>query len=204
MLNERTLECTAAVTIAVATVLTAWASYQAVLWGGDESRFYFEGSVNQVRAAELRGRALQQQSEHAALFVQYVQAHANRQTALETFLYQRFPVPLRRATDAWLATNPLIDPNAPKSPFEMREYQLPDTVEAGRADDSARKGFQSARMADAIGDAYTQLTVFFAMVLFFSGIAGKFTWDAINWAAVSLALVTLVGAGMRLAGMQVQ
>ena len=204
MQNQRLLECASAVVISLATVLTAWASYQSALWGGDEERFYFEASARQIRSAELRGRALREQNIHGALFVQWAQAYAERKKELATFLYERFPPPLRRAADAWLATRPLEHRDAPKSPFDMPEYVVAEVSEAQRSDALAREGYQSARTADAIGDAYTQLTVVFAMVLFFGGIAGKFQWDALNWAAVAFSILALVGGSVRLASLAVQ
>lgn len=49
---DRWVEFLGALVLAVATVATAWSAYQAALWGGDESKFYFEVSAAQLEAAE--------------------------------------------------------------------------------------------------------------------------------------------------------
>jgi hypothetical protein len=51
---------------------------------------------------------------------------------LSDFLYGRFPPALKTATDAWLATRPLQNPEAPSSPFVMPDYQVSERAEADR------------------------------------------------------------------------
>lgn len=146
------------------------------MWGGDESKFYFEASAAQVDAAHLESLATQQTGVQTGLFVEYTVAQSAGDEALADFLYQRFPPELKTATDAWLATDPLNNRAAPPSPFDMPEYELPEMEEAEQLDELATAKFEDAAEADEYADAYVLLTVIFATVLFFSGIAGKFQW----------------------------
>ena len=58
--------------------------------------------------------------------------------------------------------------------------------------------------ADKYADDYVLLTVIFATVLFFSGIAGKFQWRGIDGAVLGLGVVVLVVGLVMLAQMPIQ
>ncbi|MDK1017041.1 MAG: hypothetical protein QGD95_06030 [Actinomycetota bacterium] len=89
------------------------------------------------------------------------------------FLYNRFSEEFLPAVDAWLATEPIINEAAPKTPFIMDEYVVAQRVEADRlahvADDKAAQ----ARTANQNGDNYVLTMVSFASVLFFAGVSSK-------------------------------
>lgn len=89
------------------------------------------------------------------------------------FLYNRFSEEFLPAVDAWLATEPIINEAAPKTPFIMDEYVVAQRVETDRlahvADDKAAQ----ARTANQNGDNYVLTMVSFASVLFFAGVSSK-------------------------------
>ncbi|HSG14873.1 MAG TPA: hypothetical protein VLE70_00955 [Anaerolineae bacterium] len=201
---DRWVEFLGALVLAAATVATAWTAYQATLWGGDESKFYFEASAAQVDAAQFKSLAMQRASLHAGLFVEYAAARSAGDQELANFLYQRFPPELKEATDAWLATDPLNDPNAPPSPFDMPEYRLPEQDAAEQNDQLAKSKFTDAAEADEYADKYVLLTVIFATVLFFSGIAGKFQWRVIDGAVLGMGILALAIGLVMLTQMPVQ
>ena len=109
------------------------------------------------------------------------------------FLYQRFPPELKTATDAWLAEDPINNPDAPSSPFKMPEYRLPEEIAAEQMDQVAAENFTKASQADEYADNYVLLTVIFAMVLFFSGISGKFQWRVIDALVLAFGIIVLLG-----------
>jgi hypothetical protein len=132
-------------------------------------------------------------SIHIGLFTDYAAAISEQNQRLADFLYTRFPPELKTATDAWRATDPLNNPNAPLSPFDMPEYQLPQQVEAQRLEAVATQKTAEADLANQQSDQYVLLTVIFAMVLFFGGISGKFQWRVIDLAMLGLGVVVLLG-----------
>ena len=201
---DRWVEFIGALVLATATVATAWTAYQATLWGGDESKFYFEASAAQVAAAQLDSQAMQRASVHAGLFMQYATARSSGNQELADFLYQRFAPELKRATEAWLATDPLKDVKAPPSPFDMPEYRLSEQDATEQNSQLAEEKFADAVEADEYADDYVLLTVIFATVLFFSGIAGKFQWRVIDGGVLGLGVVALVIGLVLLAQMPVQ
>ena len=89
------------------------------------------------------------------------------------FLYLRFRDEFRPAMDAWLATDPGGNPDAPAAPFSMPEYQVSEFAEAERLVEIADQAAIDARAANQTGDNYVLTAVLFAAVLFFSGIASK-------------------------------
>lgn len=191
---DRWVEFLSAAVLALATVATAWCAYQSTLWGGDEARYRAAANSATIRASQYASAALQQTSFQASLFVQWAAAVSEDNDLLSDFLYQRFPPALKSATDAWLATQPLQNPEAPSSPFVMPEYQVSEQAESDRWQAEADAQWTQAEEADQIADRYVLLTVVFASVLFFAGIAGKFQSRAVDLAMlVASGLLFLVG-----------
>ncbi len=196
---DRWVEFFSAIVLALATVATAWCAYQSTLWGGDETKYRAAANSATIKASQASSAALQQASFHAGLFVQWATAYSEQNDMLAGFLYQRFPPALKSATDAWIATQPLQNPDAPSSPFAMSEYQLVEREEAARWEAEAGALLAQAETADATSDRYVLLTVVFASVLFFAGIAGKFQSRLIDLVMLALALlVLLIGLGVAL------
>jgi hypothetical protein len=194
---DRWVEFIAAIVLSLATVATAWAGYQAALWGGEQARHMALASAANVQSAQQTNTAQQRLSLQATLFVQWATAVSEKNQELADFLYQRFPKELKVATDAWLATEPLKNPEAPGTPFEMAEYSLPETARATELRQQAENESALGNQANEISDRYVLLTVIFASVLFFGGISGKFQSKAIDLAMLLLSgIVFLVGLGV--------
>ncbi|HMN26628.1 MAG TPA: hypothetical protein PKE45_00630 [Caldilineaceae bacterium] len=190
---DRWVEFFSAIVLSLATVLTAWCGYQAALWGGQQASAYSQASAARIMAAQQNNQAMLRSSIHIGLFTTYATAFSEGNQRLADFLYTRFPAELKTATDAWLATKPLNNPNAPLSPFDMPEYKLPQQVEAQRLEAQATQLSDQADQANEQSDQYVLLTVIFAMVLFFGGISGKFQWRVIDLAMLTLGVVVMIG-----------
>jgi hypothetical protein len=172
--NERRFEVWAAVLMSLATVATAWCAYQSAEWGGEQS-FMLGESTRAGRAAALQeSLAMQRRSLDASLFMQWIGAVATDNQRLEDFYRERFRPGMGVAVDAWLATDPFRNPDAPAHPFLMPEYRVEQdslgALEATRSEETWRL----AREYDEHADRYVLLTVVFASVLFFAGISEKF------------------------------
>jgi hypothetical protein len=178
--------------------LTAWCGYQAARWGGEQAAAYSQASAARIRAAQLDGEVLLFRSAHVGLFVEYVAALSEENQQFADFLYQRFPAELKTATDAWLATEPLTNPDAPATPFVMPEYRIPQQAESEEYEQLAEQKSQEAAQANQRSDDYVLLTVLFATVLFFGGISGKFQWRVIDAAILTLGTVVFLWALWRL------
>ena len=167
------VEIVATVLLALAAVATAWSSYQANRWNGEQTKT--AGRVNAVRieAARAQGLAQGQTQVDIAMFFQWVNATADDDTALATFYRDRFRPEFRPAFDAWQATDPLTDPAAPPTPFAMDDYQLAARTEAEQLDAEAEVLAAAVRANVQRSANYVLGVVLFAVALFFAGMSTK-------------------------------
>lgn len=167
------VEIVATVLLAFAAVATAWSSYQANRWNGETTKA--SGRVNALRidAARAQGLAQGQTQVDIAVFVQWVNATAEDDRELAEFYTERFRPEFRPAFDAWLATDPLTNPEAPPTPFAMEEYQLQARTDAERLDAEAEVMAAVVRRNVQRSANYVLCVVLFAVALFFAGMSTK-------------------------------
>lgn len=170
---DRWVDITSVVLISVAAVLSAVCGYQAGRWEGEQTRLFNIANANRLLSAEAADRSFVATSINVTLFLQYVEATEAGNTAIAKFIYRRFPRDMRRAVDAWLATDPQHNVHAPLSPFVMPEYTA--QLQAGSRKDVAvaDADFSKALIAHRNADDFTLLTVVFAGVSFLAGVSTK-------------------------------
>jgi hypothetical protein len=180
--------------MSLATVATAWCAYQSAEWGGEQSFMLGESNRAGREATLQESLAAQRRSLEAALFMEWIGAIATDDQPLEQFYLQRFRPGMRVAVDAWLATDPRNNPEAPPHPFVLPEYRIEQdsiaTAERRRSEES----WALARQYDTHGDRYVLLTVVFASVLFFAGISEKFEHDRIRVGVLLMGTLLFAGA----------
>jgi hypothetical protein len=192
--TERRFETWSAILMSLATVATAWCAYQSAEWGGEQSFMLGESNRAGREATLQESLAAQRRSLDAALFMEWIGAIATDDQPLEQFYLQRFRPGMRVAVDAWLATDPRNNPEAPPHPFVLPEYRIEQdsiaTAERRRSEES----WALARQYDTHGDRYVLLTVVFASVLFFAGISEKFEHDRIRVGVLLMGTLLFAGA----------
>jgi len=167
------VELLATVLLAVAALSTAWCSYQASRWNGEQAKQ--SGTTNRLRleATRAQGLAEAESEVDVATFIAWTNAYARKQTELADFYFRRFRAEFKPAVRAWLATKPLQNPKAPLTPFAMPQYRHAAMVEAKRLD---REASVSSAMKDRDiqrATNYVLGVVLFASSLFFAGISTK-------------------------------
>jgi hypothetical protein len=197
--RQRWAEITCAVVLSLATISTAWCAYQSTLWNGVQT-FRLAGANKTGRessAATLA--ALQARAFDASMFISYMQAKNEGNEPQEKFLFDRFRAETKKAVEAWLKTDPFHDPTAPLSPFKMADYVQPELEQAKRLEEQQAQQQAAAEQANKSSDTYVLLTVLFASVLFFGGIAGTLDSRRLRVIVLAIALalfvVTLVFLG---------
>ncbi|MBC8161558.1 MAG: hypothetical protein H7Z42_10110 [Roseiflexaceae bacterium] len=191
---HRQIELLSAIILALATIGTAWSAYQSARWGGERTAHTTAAFTATVRAAKFANLAQQRISLHVSLFGQWSAAVSTSNQPLADFLFDRFPEPLKSATVAWRATQPLTNPAAPATPFEMAEYALSENAQAATWETTALAEETAAERANEISDRYLLFTIIFAVVLFFGGVSGKFRSQALDVAVLLFgAFALLVG-----------
>jgi hypothetical protein len=142
--------------------------------GGTASKRRHRVRRNAIRieAARAQGLAEADTEVDVATFIQWVNARAREQPELGAFYRKRFRDEFAPAFDAWLATRPFENPDAPATPFRMPEYRLAAAAEAKRLDAAAE--LSSAKVHRNIrGSDYVLCVVLFAVSLFFAGISTR-------------------------------
>jgi hypothetical protein len=134
------------------------------------------------------------------MFGQFVAARSRGEQKLADYLRERFRPEARTALEAWLATKPRTNPDAPPHPFVMPEYQLSSRTRAAQLLQEASQQLDTARRANSRSDNYVLLTVALTSVLFFTGICTKLPTQMMRRATLAIgsilfliAVVVLIG-----------
>jgi len=160
--------------MALATLGTAWCSYQSAAWTRQSNRLMNEYNSLERSASVLTLQGMQSATIHIAMFMQLLAAHQAGDEKLANFYAERFPPDVRKAYDAWLAQKPFENPKADPHPFVPNLYELRGTREAAEATEKAASKLEDARAAGNVSGRYLANTVLFATVLFFAGTSSKF------------------------------
>ncbi len=197
------MELAATLLLGLAAVGAGWAAYQAALWGSNQT--FSLDRANRIRrqATILQEKAYLLRVIDVGMFTTYAQAVSQNNEVLAKFLLDRFRPPMKVAVNAWLATRPLKNPDAPPSPFAMKEYRLPEEEEVRRLEQQAHQAVAEAQVQNRTSDNYVLMTVFFAIVSLFSGLSTKFWTPGIRAAIVVMAAAVFVGATVALVFMPV-
>jgi hypothetical protein len=192
-------EIAATALLALAAVATAWSSYQATRWNGEQAKT--SGRVNKTRieAARAADLANAQKQVDVATFMQWVDAYARGETELVNFYRRRFRDEFKPAFNAWIATKPLKAAGAPPTPFAMPQYRLAAEAEAARLDENAEELTAQVRRNIQRGSNYVLGVVLFAVSLFFAGMSTKLTAPGLRKAMLVVGYVIFVGTAVWIA-----
>ena len=91
-----------------------------------------------------------------------------------------------------VATEPIANPDAPATPFEMDAYSSPGAIEAETLRTRADQLATEARTANQNGDNYILTTVLFAAVLFFAGVSTKLASERNRAILLSVGVAILI------------
>jgi hypothetical protein len=170
---DRRIDTIAAILLAVAAVATAWSSYQASRWTGEQAKAFSAANAARVESTRSSALANAQTQVDVAVFTQWVDARLRSEDDLAAFYEQRFRAEFQPAFRAWLRTEPFEDPSAPPSPFAMNEYRSAATQEANELSATAEASAELARTYIQRATNYVLGVVLFATSLFFAGISTK-------------------------------
>lgn len=209
-----------ALLMALAAVGTAWAGFQSAKWSGVQANSYAAAGAARAEAGRAATSAGRERTVDVVSFTAWLNAlnaeiiddpsrkpHGDYRPDPEMvsgFLFARFRPEFRPAVDAWLAQRPLINPQAPPTPFDMPEYAPDGEADEQRLIDRADELSATARAANQRSDNYVLTAVIFALVLLFAGLAGKAAHRSSRTLLIALAVVALVGCLITLATFPVE
>jgi ferric-dicitrate binding protein FerR (iron transport regulator) len=167
------VEIVAVVLLALAAVATAWSSYQATRWHGEQAKA--SGRTNNIRIQAARAESLGEAENEidVATFIQWINARAREEPELADFYAARFRPEFEPTFNAWIATNPFTDPDAPLTPFMMQEYRLDADAQAEQLDQEAEESSANVRRSIQRASNYVLAVVVFSVALFFAGMSTK-------------------------------
>ena len=159
--------------LAVAALTIAWSGYQASRWTGEQAKAFSRANAARVESTRWSSLANSQTEIDVATFTQWVDAYARKETELADFYRKRFRKEFKPAVEAWIATRPLRNPEAPLTPFATSQYHLAASAEAERLE--AKAGAEAAVATRNIQRAtnYVLCVVLFSAALFFGGISTR-------------------------------
>jgi hypothetical protein len=190
----RALQVAEATVLALVTLTAAWSGFAAARWG-TESRLQLAAASSaraEANRAEFTAESLRNldASTFNAWFIAYTLGNPQKMAIAE----KRFRPPMRVAFDAWLATHPDTNPNAPPGPTYMPQYHLVQEDQADTLDSAANQHTAQGNHAGVVGDDYVRITVVLAGVLFLIGIGSTFSVAGVRYALLGVGVTLLVAA----------
>ena len=183
-------EGVATVLLVVAAVATSWSSYQATRWNGEQAAAAGRTNAIRIEASRADGLAEAQTEIDVATFIAWAEADVTGDRELATFVMDRFRAEFRPAFDAWTATAPLTNPDAPPTPFAMDEYRLESQQQADELDVRAEASAAEVRANIQRASNYVLTVVLYAVALFFAGMSTRVSAPRLRW------VLTLAGCAV--------
>ncbi len=182
------IELAVAIVLSCATLASTWCGYQATEWAHIQDDRRSEADTAERESAEYTIVGLQTRTFDGIELLALWNAIRQNDTDAAAMIQRRLRPQLQKAVEASLAAGLLTDPTV-ATPMERPEYVLTEEKQAKqRRADAARMNTLAAE-AGSVAGRYVSLTLLFASVLFFGGIAGSFTHRRIR---IGLAVASLV------------
>jgi hypothetical protein len=191
--STKVLERVATVLLAIAAVATAWSSYQATRWNGEQAALGSRASALRIQSTSAADEANSAREIDIATFIQWVDAQAAEDDELADFYRGRFRPEFESAFAAWLETSPLTETDAPTSPFVMPDYRLAAAERAADLEEQADALSAQMRRAIQRSGNYVLAVVLFSVALFFGGMSTKLESFRLRGVLLGLGCAVLVG-----------
>jgi hypothetical protein len=209
------IELLATIVMAAAAILTAWAAFQSAKWSGVQAVEFSQANAARIESTRLDTRAGQLTSIDLDVFLAWLEAVNNElqdglpvvtddgyepiDGTLSAFFYDRMRDEFKPALETWLDSRPLVNPDAPATPFATGDYTLADAQAADAKLAEAGDHTDQALQANQNSDNHVLMAVALALAIFFGGVSSKLESTRNRWIAISLATVIFVGAAVTLA-----
>jgi hypothetical protein len=201
---EDWLEFVPSVLMALAVVLTAYSAYEATRWSGVQATDFATASSLRTQANSHTTLGTAQVAYDSSTFGEVLLSFrgedlndpAVREQALayaDTLMRDEF----KPALNEWITRRSLNDPSTPSTPMELESYSNANLQEAEILTNQAEQSFLEAKQANQNGDSYILSTIFFASVLFFTGLRLKSI--TVRTMVLAFAVLCLVAGAIRLA-----
>ncbi len=190
--RARWLEIIAAITLALASLVAAWSTYQAAQWGRTQA--IRGNAVVALLLGSTQETTLGSQDAMVDIvtFTSWLQAYSTGNQVLADFYRERFREEFKPAFEAWVALRPLENADAPPSPFAMPEYTPAHAQTAADLQGRAATTSDEVRAASDNAAHYVRNTIFLASALFFVGISRMFSDEKVRLSLEIIAVILLI------------
>lgn len=182
------------VLLGLGAVFTAYAALQSGLMGSAMLDAYTLSSQYTTIASDLGAQGDDFQASSELLFLEWSKAQVNGDEVFADYIVDTLML-----DEQWDAVQWWIDNGDARGPFvdENEAWTNEWWDEAEEFEAEADEAYEQALWANDRGDAFLRSTVFFAVTLFFSGLASVFDDRRIRLMVLAISAVSLlVGAGL--------
>ena len=190
--RDRLVSIAEAVLLSIVALMAAWSGYAAAKWSTESRVDLAEASTARTKASRANLEAIELRNFDSSTFEAWFAAYTAHNEQAMALAEHRFRPEFRVAFEAWRATKPETNPNAPRGPTYMPQYREPGLAKAKALDEQADEAFAAGATAGETSDKYVRSTVFLASVLFLVGISTRFPLRGGRYALVALGAVLLV------------
>jgi hypothetical protein len=190
--HDRLVSIAEAVLLSLVTLAVAWSGYSAAKWNTESSVSLAAASASRSKANRAELEAMELRNFDGSTFDAWFSACAAGDEKLMELAERRFRPEFRIAFDAWRATKPETNPDAPPGPTYMPEYRQTELLRARALDGRADVALAAGAEAGQTSDDYVRTTVFLASVLFLVGLSTHFPIRGVRYGLIGLGTVLLV------------
>jgi hypothetical protein len=147
-----------------------------------------------IEADEALTLGGQQKLLDVTTFNTWIEVRRSGDEKLAALYIRRFSPAFKVAFDAWVATDPAHNADAPPGPSFMPEYMNPGIEKGQELNDEASATFDEGTEARENADRYVRQTVLLATVLFLVAVAQRFKYRAVRMTAAGIAVAVLIVA----------
>ena len=190
--RDQLISITEAILLSVVALLAAWSGYAASKWATESRVELATASSLRIEGSRADADAFELRSYDASTFESWFSAYIAGNTPAMRLAERRFRPDFKVAFDAWRATKPETNPEAPRGPTFMPQYKQPGLAQAHALDDQAKAAFLDGEKDGSTADKYVRLTVVLASILFLVGISTHFPLRGIRYGLIGLGIALLV------------
>src|SRR5207342_1699107 len=199
--RDQLISITEAILLSVVALLAAWSGYAASKWSTESRVEIATASSLRIEASRADSDAGELRDFDSSTFESWFAAYiAGNKTAMRVAEH-RFRPDFKVAFDAWRATKPDTNPEAPRGPTYMPQYKRPGADEARILDERAKANFHDGERDGSTSDKYVRLTVVLASILFLVGISTHFPYRSVRYGLLGLSITLLVVSLVQLSGL---
>ena len=199
--HDRLISIVEAVLLSVVALVAAWSGYCAASWDTRASDLLTQSMELQIAGQAASQEGLQIRTFDAVAFDAAFDAFVADDRPAFRLAVRRLRPEYRSAFNAWLATKPEKNANAPADPSKLPQYRIPQEARGRVLTAKAKVSFREAVEAGDNSDKYVRLTVILATVLFLIGISGHFPVRAARYALIGIGTVLIAFSVVTLLGL---